>query len=276
MTAWLEGDIQADAISIHYYRTGGEKPSIVLLHGLSDNGLCWTPIAQELEQEYDVIMLDARGHGLSGGPVNGFSLPLLAADVAASIQSLQLGRTRLLGHSMGGVTAALVAARYPDLVQTLLLEDPPWLAEPLPAETPVSGSVNDPRQQWLLTARAQTREARIAQARKDNPSWPEAELAPWADSKDQLDLSIYQYNIGVALFRPYWRELVGDIHCPTLLLTANPKRGAAVSPEVAQQAIQALSNGQLAYFQEAGHNIRREQHDAYMNAIQTFLHTHKS
>ena len=56
----------ANGIRLHYYRTGdGTKPAVVLCHGFSDSGLCWTPVARQLEADYDVIMLDARGHGLS-------------------------------------------------------------------------------------------------------------------------------------------------------------------------------------------------------------------
>lgn len=46
MTAWSEGDVQVNGITIHYYRTdGNKKPSILLLHGIAENGLCWSPAA---------------------------------------------------------------------------------------------------------------------------------------------------------------------------------------------------------------------------------------
>ena len=47
MTAWQEGDIEANGIRLHYTRTGGAKPPVVLAHGFSDDSLCWTPVAQE-------------------------------------------------------------------------------------------------------------------------------------------------------------------------------------------------------------------------------------
>jgi pimeloyl-ACP methyl ester carboxylesterase len=43
----------------------GDKRPLVLVHGFSDNALCWTPTARDLESEYDVIMPDMRAHGLS-------------------------------------------------------------------------------------------------------------------------------------------------------------------------------------------------------------------
>ena len=62
---YQEGNVTIDGIKIHYYRSGGKKPPMVLLHGATDDGLCWGRTAQELAERYDVIMPDAQGHGLS-------------------------------------------------------------------------------------------------------------------------------------------------------------------------------------------------------------------
>ena len=111
MTQWLEGNIQANGINIHYVRTANaDKPPLLLLHGITDNGLCWSRMARSLEESYDVLMLDARGHGQSSGVETGFSLSLLAADVAEFIRALHLNRPLLYGHSMGAITVAQVAA----------------------------------------------------------------------------------------------------------------------------------------------------------------------
>ena len=57
MTQWFEGDVQANGSTIHYYRTGGtNKPPILLLHGITDNGLCWSCVAHDLEGSYDVTL----------------------------------------------------------------------------------------------------------------------------------------------------------------------------------------------------------------------------
>jgi hypothetical protein len=50
ISSWSEGDLQLDNVRIHYYRTGAkEKPPLVLLHGFSDNGLCWSEVVQDWE-----------------------------------------------------------------------------------------------------------------------------------------------------------------------------------------------------------------------------------
>ena len=102
MTAWSEGNVQANGITIHYHRTGGNsKPFLLLLHGITDSGLCWSRVTHELEGSYDVVMSDARGHGRSGGIASGFSTTILADDAAALIRALGLEKPYLFGHSMG-------------------------------------------------------------------------------------------------------------------------------------------------------------------------------
>src|SRR5438105_827227 len=87
---WSEGTVMANGIHQHYYRTGGDRPALILLHGFSENGLCWSRVAKALEQDYDVIMVDARGHGLSSGPQTGYSQELLTQDVVGLIHELGL------------------------------------------------------------------------------------------------------------------------------------------------------------------------------------------
>ena len=72
MARLLFGHVMANGLKINYYRTGGDKPAVVLLHGLADYGLCWTRFPLFLEPSYDVVMVDMRGHGMSEKPDNGY------------------------------------------------------------------------------------------------------------------------------------------------------------------------------------------------------------
>ena len=58
---WYEGDVGANGIRIHYARTGGDKPPVILAHGAGDDGLCWTRVAKELEATYDVVIPTVAG-----------------------------------------------------------------------------------------------------------------------------------------------------------------------------------------------------------------------
>jgi len=268
MTAWSEGNVQANGITIHYYRTGGDKkPSILLLHGVTDSGLCWSRVAHDLEGSYDVVMTDARGHGRSGGIATGFSTNILADDAAAAIRALGLEKPYLFGHSMGARTAATVAATHPDLVRAIVLEDPP-LTDRLPFQTN-EGQAGRQRWQWVFDLKALPREERIVRGFAMNPKWVEEEIIPWADSKAEVQTSVLERG-GAPGSYP-WREIIARIECPILLITGDPELGAIVTPEAAQEAKQLWKHGEVVHISGAGHNIRRDRYDEMMAAVRAFL-----
>ena len=200
---------------------------MVVLHGFSDNGMCWLPVAHDLEDKYDVIMPDARGHGLSvriqpGEQTDG------VADAAGLIEALELNKPIVGGHSMGGITATEFGARFPELASGLILEDPAWI-DPNPADPPLR---SNPFWEWLAELEDVSLDEIIAKGKADNPSWPEEEFPAWAQSKLQLDVNVFD---AVNVRKP-WRELVKAFACPALLLTADVELGAIVSPETAQEA----------------------------------------
>ncbi len=260
---WTESDLTVNGLTFHFYRTGhGEKPPLVLLHGFSDNGLCWMPLARDLEADYDLILPDARGHGLSARVQPGEPIDA-AADVAGLIEALNLKTPIVGGHSMGGQTATLLGAHYPQLVSALILEDPAWI-DPAPEETPPQAN---PFFEWLRQLDQYTQEELIAKGHADNPTWPESELPAWAESKRQLDINL------LATLRSHqpWRAAVAAIQSPTLLITAEVSRHAIVTSAMAQEAAALSPFIQVASVPNAGHNIRRENYPAYLQAVKTFL-----
>ena len=125
---WITEVCETNGINIHYSRTGGSKPPFVLLHGLTGSGACWSPLARALEGEYDLVMPDARGHGNSSTPLDGYRYEDYASDVVGLIQELRLAAPVLLGHSMGGMTAAVVASQHTTAIRGLILADPTFLS----------------------------------------------------------------------------------------------------------------------------------------------------
>ena len=123
---WSDGYVSANGIRLHYHRSGGDKPALVMAHGVTDNGLCWSRLARALEADFDLIMVDARGHGLSDKPEGNYNPQDHAADLAGLIEALGLAQPAVIGHSMGGASAAFLADRYPQHVGCLILEDPGW------------------------------------------------------------------------------------------------------------------------------------------------------
>lgn len=270
MAPWKSGYVEASGIRLHYTRTGGDKPALVLAHGVTDDGLCWAPVAQALEADYDVIMLDARGHGRSDAPPRGYDPATQAADLAGAIAALGLRKPAVLGHSMGAATALVLAGAYPDAPGAILLEDPPpwwnippsvYADQPEPAEPPA----------WIVAAKRKTGPELIADQRVAEPGWSEAELGPWADSKLRFSLHV------AGIFSPRnpasvdWPATLRAIACPALLITAEPARGAIVDEDDVAAIRTLVPHLQAAQVADAGHSIRRDQFDRYMEIVRAFL-----
>lgn len=264
MSTWTTGEIAANGVRIHFTRTGGSKPPVVLVHGFTDAGPCWTPVAQALKDDYDLIMIDARGHGHSDAPEAGYTLVEMARDLQGVIVGLGLRRPAVMGHSMGGGITLALAGLYPDLPGAIILED----AGPLhPEDFPHRLPGRNPGQMLLERLQNKTRDDLIAEQRTER-KWPEAELQPWADAK-------LRFNPRAAALDPTsgvdWQELLPCITCPALLITADLDRGAMVTPVRAAEMQQQVPHLQIAHIPGAGHNVRREQFERFMDVVRPFL-----
>ena len=265
-TMWESKFVESNGIRLHVTRTGGNKPALILLHGFSDDGLCWTPIAQQFEDEYDVIMIDARGHGRSDGPESGYGHDQHAADVAGVIAALDLKKPVVMGHSMGAVTTLALAGLFPDLPGAIVLEDPPPFWEQRAA------GLNTERRRgmggWIVDLKRLTREEMIESNRKSSPTWPEAERGPWADSKLRLSFHVMNGFGGAGLDM---RAAVQHITCPALLIIADTTMGAITSAEQAADLKSLMPQLQVVNIAGAGHNIRREQPQLFVQHVMEFL-----
>jgi len=103
------------------------NPPMVLLHALGENGNAWKPVRGSFARSFHVFSLDLRGHGDSG-KTEVYSFDAMCDDVLDLLDQLTLKPITLIGHSMGGVVAYLVAMHKPELVSHLVIEDvsPPY------------------------------------------------------------------------------------------------------------------------------------------------------
>lgn len=268
---WHSGTVQANGITIAYTRTGGGGPPLVLAHGMTDNGLCWAPLAATLAPEYDLVMVDARGHGRSAAPAQGYTPADQAADLAGLIAALGLERPAILGHSLGAITALVLAGSYPELPRAILLEDPPpWWVIP-DTITPEMQARTDGINAWLAQIKQQSRTELFAFSRADEPGWSEADREPWVEAKLQFSPQIADVLRPETPASVDWPAVLGHIRCPALLITAEVARGAATSPEAAAALQTHLPQLQIAPIAGAGHSIRRDQPAAYLMAVRAFL-----
>lgn len=260
--------VEANGIRIHYHRTGGDKPQVLLLHGITDSGACWTPVMEQLQADYDCIALDARGHGLTDAPATGYAPNDHAADVAAVITTLKLNRPALLGHSMGGAVATLVAAQHPALVRSAIFEDPAWLGGGMLAAPAAREQMHA---NWLADFRAnkaKTRDTLIAEARAQNPRWSMGEIAPWAAAHEQVHEEVLQWLLAPQVDS---RAALQQMQCPALLITGDAAKGVVISPAQAAEAQTLNARLQVVNIAGTGHCIRRDDFAPFMQAVRAFL-----
>lgn len=270
MNNWTSNFFSAsNGTKLHYYRTGGDKPSMMLIHGITDDALCWTRLAKDLEADYDIIMLDQKGHGRSGDPDNGYDFKTIAAEVADLVKALGLEKPILMGHSLGAMTSLSVGVYYPDLPRALLLEDPPpfWKPAPPAEETDESEEGVDA---WLIAAKRMTIDELFTLGREDR-KWSEEEIALWANAKHRFSPKLINVASQYAKLGDDYTERMKGIPCPTLLLSADPALGAIIKPEDANDLRQSIPQFQHINIPNAGHSIHREQYNDLLTAVRTFL-----
>lgn len=110
--------------NFHYSVLGtNEKNRIVFVHGLMAFAANWRKIASRLENNYQCLIYDQRGHGRSFKPETGYSPEIFAEDLNKITDELGWDYFHLVGHSMGGRNVMVFADRYPSKVRTLTIED---------------------------------------------------------------------------------------------------------------------------------------------------------
>ena len=97
--------VNNSGVSIHYH-VEGDGPPLVLQHGLTSSLKNWYAygFVEELQKDYRVILVDARGHGRSGKPHDpkDYDLKLRVNDVLAVMDDLGVSKAHYMGYSMGG------------------------------------------------------------------------------------------------------------------------------------------------------------------------------
>lgn len=258
--SWRSGTCHANGIDIHYRRTDANKPPLVALHGLIGSGACLLALAHRLEKDFDVILPDARGHGGSSAPASGYLYADLAGDALGLIDRLALPAPVLVGHSMGGMAAAVAASTPGSKLAALVLIDPTFISPAWQQEVHESDIAAEHRQLLLST-----RDELIAAARLRSPNRSAELIGHLVDARLRTSPSAFEV---LTPPNPDWHELIRAISVPTLLLIGD--RGV-VSPETARE-LQSL-NPLLRYelIANAGHGLPYDEPARCGGAILAFM-----
>ena len=101
-----------------------------------------------------------------------------------------------------------------------------------------------------------------------HPNWDPSEVFLWAKAKQLVSPNAANF---VDEFQLSWRDVLANIPCPVLLVTADLHLGAILSAETAQEAVQILPKGEVVHIHGAGHNIRRDQYRQFYTEVRPFL-----
>jgi N-formylmaleamate deformylase len=260
LASWNKGYCRANGINIHYLRTGGDKSPLVLLHGLTSSGACMAPLARRLEQEFDVILPDCRGHGSSSDPEKGYLYDDLAGDVIGLIEALHLSAPVLAGHSMGGMTAAVAATKLGPVANAVVLIDPTFISPSWQREVYESNIVAEHEAILLMD-----RNKLIAESKLRHPDRQRELISFQVDAKLQTSVSAFEV---LTPPNPDWSELVRDICAPIILLIGD--RGV-VSRETANELTRINPGLRYALVPDAGHGLPFDKPAQAAATIMTFL-----
>ncbi|MEM8905461.1 MAG: alpha/beta hydrolase [Actinomycetota bacterium] len=263
MSATTEHRIDAGDVTLHVERIGERgRRTVVFAHGFTDHGRCWARVVDALGDRFDAVLVDARNHGRSGTAVGGAAAQ--AQDLATVITSLGLANPVLVGHSMGANAAAVLVADRPGLVSRLVVEDPPWRSA-LPTSDAAAQRIAQ-LTAFLEHVIGLDDAGLVELGRRQHGDWDEADLAAWRAAK-----RLVRVEAAGGLELDDWRETVSRLSCPTLLVRGDPERGGVVTPRLAIEA--ASLNDRLVSrpVVDAGHNIRRENLQGFLDVVVPFL-----
>jgi lipase len=243
------------------------SPVLLAFHGWTDGAGVFGPLANALGRRWTVVAPDAPAHGgTAWRPSPVYRLDDQIDVGLAVLDALPRLRDRhspviTLGHGMGAIPAAGVAAARPRAIRHVVLEDP------------VRATVRAARRQTgrrrrLRALQALDLDERMTLVRTEHPDWPSDELGPWAWTKDEVDVA----HLGVPAD---WGDLLAarlaGVRCPVTLVRGAPARGGLVSAASARRVAGACRAGCEVVALEAGHDVRREARAPFVAALASIM-----
>ena len=251
----------------------GHGDPLLLLHGFTGRAANWRPLLPRLAERRRVIAVDLPGHGDSDAPAGAarYQMSRVAADLAELLARRAAAPAHWLGYSMGGRLALYVAAHYPQLVRSLVLESAsPGLATAAERQ-----------------ARRAADEALAERIERDGipafvSAWEQLPLfagLAWLPAEERAALRAQRLannatglanslrGMGTGAQPSLWPHL-GDIAAPALLVAgALDEKFAAINQDMAA----ALPDAALRLIPDAGHTVHLEQPTLYLDCVDDFL-----
>lgn len=252
------------SISMFELKSGGER-DVLMLHGVGRAGRTFSAFAAMLPDQLRISAIDFRGHGKSGRLSNRYRVTDYVNDAVAALNAI--GRpTIVYGHSLGAIVAMAVAAKLPNAVSAIVLEDPPSAAFWRNLESTNYHPTFVAMRQ--LASQANLSTAEIALQLRDVTMKPTADgrAVKLGDVRDavslrftasclkQLDPQVMQTILDDDWLTGFeYESALAAIRCPVLLLRGNLALGGMLPEDDAARMMGQLSDGTRIDFPTAGH-----------------------
>jgi pimeloyl-ACP methyl ester carboxylesterase len=264
-------DSQPQGDSSYIQRTPGYKASpLILIHGLGASTFSFRRNIPELSRQARVVALDLKGFGFSKDfSSRDFSFEAEARIVVALMDALNIPKATLVGQSLGGSIAALVAALHPDRVDHLVLIDSATLYITRPFVTRLlHGRVLS---EWAYQLggpnRGRVRKL-LLKAYADKSKVTDADVEgyyfPFTIKKSAEALRLF-----LTTRNPNDNALLAHIQAPTLILWG--AQDTFLDPSVKEFLHQQIRNSKLLVIPNAGHAVMEEKPEAVNQAIADFI-----
>jgi 3-oxoadipate enol-lactonase len=249
------------------YEIDGQGPAVLLLHPVGLDLTWWEPQVEALRSEFQVVRMDFRGHGKSTVAPPPYALADFAADAHALLGALGIGSAHVMGLSLGGMVAQVLALEYPKQVRSLVLSN------------------------TLCTLPAQAREAMRARGEAAEQGGMavviEATLERWftrgfLDSPLTARCRRHLLAQDVSAWASTWRAIadldtlprLGEIHVPTLVTTGDADVSTPVA--AAQLIANAIPGAVLKIMAGAPHMAPYERPELFNPLVLEFLRSIKA
>jgi esterase len=229
----------AEPIELRAWEWPADAPATLLLHGIGNYARYWDFFAAAVAGRLRLIATDARGHGESGKPADGYAPEEFVADALAVLDTLAIERALIVGHSMGGTHAIRLAAAHPERVERLVVVDAG--PEPMP-----EGSERARRLSLERPERFEYADEALAYLRRTSPGYSEevyANRMRWLFREDAGDVVWRSSGHALASImssagRSDLWDALRKVQSPMLVVRGT--RSNVLSANVAQRMITAL------------------------------------
>jgi 3-oxoadipate enol-lactonase len=255
--------LHANGIEISY-EVAGQGPWLIFSHSLACNKAMWQPQFEAFSKSYRVLRYDTRGHGESAVPAGPYTLDLLAQDVKALCDELDIDACHFVGLSLGGMIGQTLALQHPELLLSLTLAD--------------STSFYGPQLQAFWEGRSKTalNEGMAALLAPTLERWF---TEPFRSAQAELMQQVSQWILSTppmgysaccqAIAPIDTTSRLTEIKIPTLVIVGADD--AATPPAMAEKIHAGIAGSELQVLPSAAHISSLEQTDSFNHVLGAFL-----